>query len=488
MPGDPGVQLPARRPFELRLYNTASRSVETFEPLRPGEARIYTCGPTVYAPQHVGNMRSQFFADLVRRTLAASGLEVTHVINITDVGHLTDDASEGQDKMEVAADRSGTTAHEIADRYTEQWRRDRSRLNCLEPTSLPQATAHIAEQIEMIRQIEAQGLTYRLDDGIYFDTARWPQYPEFARLHLERDTTTGRIENLADKRQPADFALWKFSAPGVKRQQEWDSPWGVGFPGWHIECSAMATKYLGERFDIHTGGVDHIKVHHTNEIAQSESALGVHPWVRYWLHHEFLNLGAVKMSKSEGTTITLDDLAETGIEPLDFRYFLLQAHYRSHQDLTPSALKAARTSYRRLKSLALAARGDDSEPDVTRAEPYRAQFWAAIADDLATPRALAVVWSVLRSTELSGADKWALLVDFDVVLGLSIESSVKDESEEDEIDSEVASLIEQRQAARMAKNYATADAIRDELLKRGIMIEDTPEGPRWHPVDDSIRT
>lgn len=485
MPGDPGVQLlPARRPVDLRLYNTASRAIETFEPLTPGQAHIYTCGPTVYAPQHVGNMRSQFFADLVRRVLTASGLEVTHVINITDVGHLTDDEDEGEDKIELAADRSGTTASEIA----EQWRRDRSRLNCLEPTYMPRATAHLAEQIEMIHEIEALGLTYRLEDGIYFDTAKWPRYTEFARLHLEHDATSGRIENLAEKHHPADFALWKFSPVGVKRQQEWDSPWGVGFPGWHIECSAMATKYLGEGFDIHTGGVDHIKVHHTNEIAQSESALGVHPWVKCWLHHEFLNFKAVKMSKSEGTTLTLSDLAETGIEPLDFRYFLLQAHYRSQQELTPEALNAARKSYRRLKSLALAARADESEPNVHRVEPYREQFWAAIADDLATPRALAVVWSVLRSTDLSEADKWALLVDFDVVLGLSIESSTREALNEDEIDPEVASLIEQRQAARMAKDYATADAIRDELFKRGIAIEDSPEGPRWYAVDDAVRT
>ncbi|MBM3674943.1 MAG: cysteine--tRNA ligase, partial [Actinobacteria bacterium] len=283
-----GEQLTQREPFVVHLHNTATRCVERFVPRRPPAVGMYTCGPTVYAAQHIGNMRSQMFADLLRRMLMAAGFDVTHVINITDVGHLTDDASEGDDKVELAASAEGIAPSDIAARFTAQWQRDRKRLGCLDPTILCRATDHISEQIALIAALEAKGVTYRIEDGIYFDTSRWPRYAKFARLEMANQSTTGRVTGADNKRNQADFALWKFSPPGVNRLQEWPSPWGVGFPGWHIECSAMASKYLGEQFEVHTGGVDHIAVHHTNEIAQTECAFGVHPSVKYWVHHEFL--------------------------------------------------------------------------------------------------------------------------------------------------------------------------------------------------------
>jgi cysteinyl-tRNA synthetase len=274
---------------ELQLFNSRTRRKQRFAPLEPGHARVYSCGPTVYSAQHIGNMRPYLFADLLCRALRAEGLRVTHVINITDVGHLTDDADAGEDKMEAAARKTGRRAADIAAEYTAQWLNDRRRLNCRDPDVLCRATEHIPEQIEMIRALEAKGVTYRLDDGIYYDVSKFPRYAELARLDLAAQHGASRIADVPGKRNPADFALWKFAPAGVRRQQEWDSPWGRGFPGWHIECSAMSTKYLGTTFDIHTGGVDHLPIHHTNEVAQSEVALGVHPWVQVWMHEEFLD-------------------------------------------------------------------------------------------------------------------------------------------------------------------------------------------------------
>jgi cysteinyl-tRNA synthetase len=478
MSSTPAPSLPPREAFPVRLHNTASRSVEDFVPLTEGRAGIYTCGPTVYAPQHVGNMRSQLFADLLRRVLAASGLDVTHVVNITDVGHLTDDADAGDDKVEAAAARTGESAADIAARYTEQWRRDRARLRCLEPSVLPRATEHIAEQVALIEKLEAQGVTYVIDDGVYFDTSLWPRYADFAHLRLDEQGTSGRVANVGAKRHAADFALWKFSPPGVRRQQEWPSPWGTGFPGWHIECSAMATKYLGERFDVHTGGVDHIAVHHTNEVAQSECGFGVHPWVNYWLHGEFLDLGGAKMSKSAGGTVLLDDLEARGFEPAVFRYFFDQAHYRSQQDLTDEALTAARAALGRLRSRALDARAAGGTVDPEKVAPYRRRFWAALGDDLGAPEGLAIVWSFMGDKDLTGAERWALLLDADEALGLGV---AEWEPEKDvELDDALAALVAERQEARAARDFARADAIRDELAARGITIEDTPTGPKVH--------
>ena len=462
----------------LQLYNTLSRRKEAFEPLEPGHVRIYSCGPTVYSAQHIGNLRPYLFADLLRRTLEYEGYRVTHVVNITDVGHLTDDADAGEDKMEVAARRTGRRAEEIAAEFERQWKEDCRRVGCLPAHAYPRASEHIPEQIEMARALEAGGYTYRIEDGLYFDVSRFPRYAELARLDLEGQEGGARIGDVEGKRNAADFAVWKFAAEGVKRQQEWDSPWGRGFPGWHLECSAMSVKYLGTTFDIHTGGVDHIPVHHSNEIAQSECALGVHPWVRVWMHEEFLDFRGEKMSKSKGNIYVLDDLVAQGIEPLAYRFFFLQAHYRQQQTFTDEALAAAATGYDRLVTLAAAVRDATGPVDEVKLAAQRERFREALRDDLNAPRAVAVVWEVARSADLTPAERWALLADFDAVLGLDLANAVPRASVR-ERDPRIDGLVAERDAARARKDFATADRIRDELAAEGILLEDTPDGARW---------
>jgi cysteinyl-tRNA synthetase len=464
---------------ELRFYDTRTRQVQRFEPLHPPTVGIYTCGPTVYAPQHLGNMRSQLFPDLLRRVLVAAGYDVTYVTNITDVGHLVSDADEGDDKIEQAAASTGKTAAEIAAAYTEQWATDRRRLGCLEPDLLPHAAQHIAEQIAMVEALEAEGHTYLIDDGVYFDVSTFPRYREFAGLDLDELATSGRVERVEDKRHPADFALWKLTPAGVTRQQEWSSPWGRGFPGWHIECSAMSTKYLGERFDIHTGGIDHVRVHHTNEVAQSESVLHVHPWVQIWMHNEFLDLGGAKVSKSAGHVLLVDTLVERGIDPLAFRYFFFQAHYRQQQAFTWEAMDAAATAHRRLVAHAVAARDTGGTPDTARVEPYLRRFWSALADDLNAPQALAAIWDAVRADDLSPADKWAVLADADRALGFGLAAATPPDADESGSDPRIDALVAQRQTARAAKDFVTSDRIRDELAAEGIELVDTPTGPTW---------
>jgi len=465
----------------LTLYNTRTRKKEAFEPIEPGYVGMYTCGPTVYAPQHLGNLRSQLFADFLKRTFLYEGYRVTHVINITDVGHLTDDADAGDDKLEAAAARSGRRAQEIAAEFTAQWLMDRERVGCLAPEVLPRATEHIPEQIALARRLEARGYTYLTKDGLYFDTSKFPAYADFARLDLAAQETAGRVGDVEEKRHPADFALWKLAPEGVKRQQEWDSPWGRGFPGWHLECSAMSSKYLGETFDVHTGGIDHIPVHHTNEIAQSECGFGVHPWVRYWLHNEFLSLDKEKMSKSKGHVFVLDGLIERGIDPLAYRYFFLQAHYRQQQKFTEEAIDAADTGYKRLCRAVVDVCEVSGSSEPARIEPFKNAFHAALCDDLNGPRALAVAWDVARSKELSNADKKALFEDFDRVLGLDLANPERF-SVVVETDPRIDGLVAQREAARKQKDFAEADRIRNELLAEGIVIEDTSEGARWRRV------
>jgi cysteinyl-tRNA synthetase len=462
----------------LMLYNSRTQREEPFAPLEPGHARVYSCGPTVYSAQHVGNMRANVFADLLKRALLLEGLRVTHVINVTDVGHLTDDADAGEDKMELAARRSGRRAEEVAAEFTAQWLRDRLRLGCLEPEVLCRASDHIAEQIEMIRTLEAKGVTYRIEDGIYFDVARFPRYVELARLDLAAQHGGRRIGDVSGKRHPADFALWKFAKPGEKRQQEWDSPWGRGFPGWHIECSAMSTKYLGATFDIHTGGVEHLPVHHTNEVAQSEIALGVHPWVQVWMHQDWLVFGAEKMAKSLGNVTLLDDLLAQGRLALSLRFFFLQAHYRKQQGFSAEALEAADRGYRRLLGQTTAARAATGSADAARCRPWRERFRDAVRDDLNAPRALAVAIEMLRDAGLAPADQRALLTEFDAFLGLALLSAELPAAAQ-ESDPRIDGLVAEREAARQRRDFREADRIRDVLAAEGVAIEDTPQGPRW---------
>jgi cysteinyl-tRNA synthetase len=463
---------------EIVFYNTRTRTKETFVPIEEGKVGIYTCGPTVYGPSHIGNLRSQLVPDLLKRFLRSEGFEVTHVVNITDVGHLVSDSDEGEDKMELAAQEAGQTAEEIAEKYTAMWHDDRRRLNCQELEANPKATDHIPEQIELAQRLEEKGFLYQLDDGVYFDISKFPRYADLAKLDLEGQGAVQRIEKVEGKRQPADFGIWKFAAEGVNRLQEWDSPWGRGFPGWHLECSAMSSKYLGDRFDIHTGGIDLATVHHTNEVAQSECAFGVAPWVNVWMHNEFLDFGGEKMSKSKGNVKGIDDLVERGIEPLAFRYFVLQAHYRQQQTFNQEAMDAAATGYRRLLSVAIAVRDEVGQGDAVAQAPFRERFREALADDLNAPQAMAVAWEVARSDSLAAVDRRDLLLAFDEVLGLDLANATFAEAPVEE-DPRIDAMLVERQEARANKDFATADRIRDELAAEDIEIVDSPEGPTW---------
>ncbi|MAG30791.1 MAG: cysteine--tRNA ligase [Deltaproteobacteria bacterium] len=468
----------------IEFYDTRTRCRRIFEPLEPGRVGMYSCGPTVYAPPHIGNLRSRLFSDLLKRFLQSEGFEVTHVINITDVGHLVSDADEGEDKIEAAARREGKSALEIAEHFTQLWRDDGAAVNCQPPEHNPKATEHIPEQIELARKLEVGGYLYRIEDGLYFDTSRFPPYAELAGLALAGQAEGARVGVTEGKRNPADFAVWKFAEAGVSRLQEWDSPWGRGFPGWHLECSAMSVRYLGPRFDIHTGGVDLATVHHTNELAQSECGFGVHPWVSFWMHNEFLDLrgsdGSEKMSKSKGNVKTLSDLVARGIDPLAFRYFCLQAHYRQQQTFTDEAIGAAAKGFKRLQTVAAELEREEAEGSADVQAPYRARFRGALADDLHAPRAMAVVWEVARSDELAAADRRDLLRAFEPVLGLRLgEAPAGAAVDERERDPRIDGMLEERQAARAAKDWAIADRIRDELVAEGIEIVDTPAGARW---------
>jgi cysteinyl-tRNA synthetase len=463
---------------ELVLYDTRTRSKRVFEPLEAGRVGMYTCGPTVYGPQHLGNLRSQLVPDLLKRFLRHVGFAVTHVVNITDVGHLVNDADVGDDKMELAARKAGRTADEIAAEYTQLWHEDRAAVNCAPIDVNCKATEHIPEQIALAQRLEERGYLYRAPDGIYFDTSKFGRYADFMHLDLEGQGAVQRIEAVEGKRQPADFAVWKFAEAGVQRLQEWDSPWGRGFPGWHLECSAMSMRYLGERFDIHTGGIDLATVHHSNEVAQSECAYDNHPWVNYWVHNEFLDFGGEKMSKSKGNVLVLSDLPERGIDPMAFRYFFLQAHYRQQQTFTEEALSAAATGYRRLLGAAAELRRAEGEGDPHAFPDYRERFRSALCDDLNAPQALAVLWEMVRSEKGAAADRRELMLAFDEVLGLGLETAEPPEAKS-ESDPRIDGLLAERQQARARRDFATADRIRDELDSEGLEIIDTPEGSRW---------
>ncbi len=463
---------------ELRLYNTLTRRKEPLSPIEPPLVRVYSCGPTVYARQHLGNLRTYVFADLLNRSLRIFGFEVRHVINITDVGHLVSDADSGDDKLEKAAREQRRSAWEIAAQWTGVFQDDLAKLHCRAPDVWCKATDHIAEQIEMIRALEAKGFTYRVSDGIYFDVSKDPHYGELARLDLAAQATSERIEGATEKRNAADFALWKFSAAeGARREMEWESPWGRGFPGWHIECSAMSVKHLGTRFDIHTGGSDHIPVHHTNEIAQTENALGVRPWVRIWMHGGWLMFDGSKISKSTGgSVLNLDELIAQGFDPLAFRYFLLSGHYRQQLGYSDDAIRGAQTAWRKLLRHAAELADETADFGAEVADELRARFRAALADDLNAPRALAVVWEALRSETLGGRLKHALLREWDAVLALGLSEA---REERVESDAELDALALERDQARAAKNWKRADEIRDLFKARGILIEDSPQGSRW---------
>jgi cysteinyl-tRNA synthetase len=464
-------------PRPLELYDNWERALRPFNPLvRGGAVGVYTCGPTVYDYQHIGNFRTFLFEDVLKRVLAWNGYRVNHVMNITDVGHLTSDADTGEDKMEKGSRRTGKTAWEIAELYTDAFLADMRELNIDPPAVLCKATDHIAEQIAFIADIERNGYAYRTTDGVYFDTAKLPDYGHLARLDVAGLEAGKRVE-LGEKRRLTDFALWKFSAPGEARQMEWDSPWGRGFPGWHIECSAMAQKYLGDWFDIHCGGEDHIPVHHTNEIAQTEARLASHAEIprehrrlaNFWLHGYFLLQNDAKMAKSAGEFLRLKSLTDRGCDPLAYRYLCLTAHYRGQLNFTWDALDAAATALDRMRQ---GFHGLPRDPLAVPDAGLVERFGDDINDDLNVPRALAVAWEALRG-DLPGAVKRATLARFDDVLGLRLAAW---QPRVEAAPSEVQALADARLAARRAKQWADADRLRGELHAAGWEMEDRPDG------------
>ncbi|HVN54417.1 MAG TPA: cysteine--tRNA ligase [Anaerolineaceae bacterium] len=452
----------------LRLFDTYTRTIRDFEPLHPPEVGMYTCGPTVYDYAHIGNLRTYIFEDILRRVIEYNGYPVKHVMNITDVGHLVSDADSGEDKMETGSRRTGKSAWEIADFYTRAFQEDLARLHILEPTIWTRATDHIPEQIELIRCIEKKGFTYRTSDGIYFDTSKLSDYGYLARLDVEGLQAGTRVE-MGEKRHPTDFALWKFSPRDQKRQMEWDSPWGVGFPGWHIECSAMSARYLGPFFDIHCGGEDHIYVHHPNEIAQTEACYGTR-LANFWMHGYFLQLDEAKMSKSTGEFLRLQTLIDRGYDPLAYRFFCLSAHYRAKLNFNWESLDGAQIALDRLRKVAYEWGPAQGSPN----REYLARFCEQANDDLNMPRALAVVWDLVRS-DLPGGEKKATLAEFDRVLGLGLAGW---QPKEEAIPAEIEALLHERQRARAEKRWSDADALRSEITAAGYEIEDTPKGPK----------
>jgi cysteinyl-tRNA synthetase len=479
----------------IRFFNSMGRQAGEFSPLFPGRVGLYTCGLTVYADPHLGNMRPYVFSDTLRRMLEWKGLTVTQVVNITDVGHAVGDIDLAPDKVEEAARAELRSVQELTDHYAQLFYGDLEQLNVLPHQHSPRASMYVPRMIEFAKALDAHGYTYQLSSGLYFDTSRSPGYGRLALL--PQGDGHARIEEVAGKRSAADFAVWRADLPGEQRIMHWDSPWGVGVPGWHLECSVMSMDLLGEHFDIHTGGVDHRELHHVNEIAQSEAYLrDGREWVPWWLHNEFLVLGGQKIAKSAGRMPTLRDLTSTGFHPLAFRYFLLTAHYRSQQDLTEAALRSAAAAYRRLLGRAASLR---PLPDVAGLAGARRQLGGAardaldrideaISDDLSTPRVLAELQRVLRDETLTERDRGVLVAASEQVLGLRLgeinPEQVTGRVMQLSVPSEyIEQLVAERDRARQARDWPAADRLRAQLFELGVRVVDTPSGSRWEPEE-----
>ncbi|CAB1077879.1 Cysteinyl-tRNA synthetase (EC [Olavius algarvensis Delta 1 endosymbiont] len=457
---------------KIYLYNSLSRSKEEFIPIRQQKVGLYTCGPTVYNFAHIGNLRTYVFEDILKRALQYNGYEVRHVMNITDVGHLTGDRDMGEDKMEKGSQREGKTAWEIADYYTRAFKKDITHLNILEPDIWVRATDTIAEQIALINTLQEKGYTYQTSDGIYFDTSQFKDYTKLSHQDIDSLQEGARVEKNPEKRNLTDFALWKFSPADVRRQMEWDSPWGVGFPGWHIECSAMSMKFLGDQLDIHCGGTDHIDVHHTNEIAQSEAATGK-KFFNCWMHGAFLIIaGGKKMAKSEDNFLTLENaFLKKDINPLVYRFASFQTHYRKPMEYSEESVQAARNGLLHLQNQVRQVAQNGAGQAGAASEVFRTKFIEKINDDLNMPQALAVVQEMLKS-DIGDADKFATIKDFDRVLGLSLDQVNKEEA----LPEEVQKLVDDRQAARGAGDWATSDQLRDAIQDMGYAVQDAKDG------------
>ena len=459
----------------IRLYNTLTRKIEEFKPIKPSFVGIYSCGPTVYWNQHLGHMYAYLQWDTLIRFLRYSGFEVKWVMNITDVGHMTSDEDTGEDKMEKGAKREGLSVWQIAEKYIKQFTESLDLLNIQKPNVLTRATEHIPEQIDLIKKIEKNGFTYQTKTGLVFDTSKFPDYAKFAKLDLEKQKPGARVEVDPEKKNPWDFLLWVTNQP--KHLMQWESPWGKGFPGWHIECTAMSTKYLGERFDIHTGGIEHIPVHHSNEIAQAYGAFG-HQAVNYWLHNGWLVFKGEKMSKSSGgNNLLATDLIKKGFEPLSFRYLVLTSHYRQGMNFTWESLKGAQAAYQKLISLTQLwqtkkPREKVSDYDLEKINSFKKEFQKKVATDLNWPEALAVVWQMAKSN-LPPNDKLELIRDFDEVLGLDL---IKKAQVKFEIPEEIEEMKEERESLRKTNQWQKADELRKKIETKGFILEDTPQG------------
>jgi cysteinyl-tRNA synthetase len=458
--------------MKLYLYNSLTRKKEEFCSIKPGEVGLYTCGPTVYNYAHIGNLRTYIFEDVLKRVLIYNGYRVKHVMNITDVGHLTGDRDMGEDKMEQGAAREGKSAWDIADFYTQAFKKDIERLGILDPDIWVKATDTLPEQIALVKILEEKGYTYRIADGIYYDTSKFKNYTKLSHQDLEALQEGARVERNPEKRNPTDFALWKFSPKGSKRQMEWDSPWGVGFPGWHLECSAMSMKFLGEQLDIHCGGTDHIDVHHTNEIAQSEAATGK-SFFNFWMHGAFLIIqGGKKMAKSAENFLTIENaFLKNDINPLAYRFAAFLTHYRKPMEFSDEAMEAARNGLLHLQNQVrqVAASGAGSEQAINT--EYKNKFLAAVNDDLNMPRAMAVIQEMLKSS-IADTAKQATILDFDRVLGLSLDRL----DQEQALPDAVQSRIDARVKARESKDFVTSDRLRAEIEALGYLVQDTKDG------------
>lgn len=487
--------------MKLQLYNTLSRTEEKFKPLKQGFVGLYSCGPTVYNYQHIGNYRTFILTDILKRALLLNGFQVNHVMNITDVGHLTGDSDEGEDKLVRAAKRERKTAYQIARFYEDAFKKDLDSLNILTPDIMPRATEHIEQQISLILQLETKGFTYQTGDGVYFDTSKLPDYGKLTKENIKGIKAGARVE-MGEKRNPTDFALWKFSPKDERREMEWESPWGIGFPGWHIECSAMSMEYLGESFDIHTGGIDLIFPHHTDEIAQSEAATGK-KFVQYWLHGDFVNIiseqgSEEKMAKSVGNVITLETLREQGFSPLDFRYLTFGTSWRKQLAFSWEALEAARTARTELETFVAELKATHDKSVSANYEGHAYAFLEALNNNLNVPEALSVVWRFIQDyknvLEKDTSKALEVLTYFDSALGLgwdkvaakkqqesvlhiSVNESIKvvDETRVG-ISDGIQELLRKRHTFKKERAWDKADEIRKQIEEQGFHIDDIPEG------------
>lgn len=452
----------------LKLYNSLTNKKEEFKSIEDNKVKMYTCGPTVYYYQHIGNMRAYIFMDSLRRVLKYNGYDIKGVMNVTDVGHLTSDEDSGDDKMELASKRENKSPYEIAKFYAGIFFNDLKKLNIDIPENITYATKFVPQMIEFVKGLEKKGFTYRIDDGIYFDVQKFPSYGQLSQKDLTK-TGNARIEENLNKHHPFDFALWKFVPEN--HIMKWDSPWGVGCPGWHIECSAMGKTILGDEFDIHTGGIDHKTVHHEDEIAQNDALAG-HRVVNMWMHNEFLLVDGGKMSKSLGNVYTLSDLEKKGFSAMDFKYFCLNTHYSKKLNFTFEGLKASSNGYKNLKTLIKEHKNASNKTNDEILQKYSKDFLDAINDDLNIPLALGVIWTMLKNQEKS-VDIYNLVLKFDKALGLELD---KEEIVSQVIPQEIVELAEKRLIARKNKDFMTSDKLRDEISNFGYEIKDSKEG------------